>query len=158
MASVEEQLRVLTRGVNHIHTVAELEAKLKKGMPLRVKLGFDPSSPHLHLGHALVLDKIAEFQQFGHVAVIIVGDYTARVGDPTGRSKTRPALEPEQIKENAKTYTDQLFLILDSTRTEIRFNGEWFDKLTYADVLKLNAQMSVAQLLEREDFKKRYGG
>ncbi|MFZ5806578.1 MAG: tyrosine--tRNA ligase [Verrucomicrobiota bacterium] len=156
MATVQEQMSVLTRGVTKIHSVEELEAKIKSGRPLRVKLGFDPSSPNLHLGHALILDKIAEFQRFGHTAVIIIGDYTARVGDPTGRSKTRPALDPAEIDANAKTYTNQVFTILDSTRTEIRYNGEWFDKFSFADVLKLNAQITVAQLLEREDFKKRY--
>jgi tyrosyl-tRNA synthetase len=156
MATVQEQMSVLTRGVTKIHSVEELEVKIKSGRPLRVKLGFDPSSPNLHLGHALILDKIAEFQRFGHTAVIIIGDYTARVGDPTGRSKTRPALEPAEIDANAKTYTNQVFTILDSTRTEVRYNGEWFDKFSFADVLKLNAQITVAQLLEREDFKKRY--
>ncbi|MFH1066484.1 MAG: tyrosine--tRNA ligase, partial [bacterium] len=156
MPSVPKQLEVLTRGVNQIHSLPELEAKLKTGRPLRVKLGFDPSSPHLHIGHALVLDKIAEFQKFGHTAVIIIGDYTARIGDPTGRSQTRPALDAEEIEANAKTYTSQVFTILDSTRTEVRFNSEWFDEFTYADVLQLNGRMSVAQLLEREDFKKRY--
>lgn len=156
MPTVKEQLDVLTRGINHIHSKDELEAKLKADRPLRVKLGFDPSSPHLHLGHALILDKIAEFQRFGHTAVIIIGDYTARIGDPTGRSKTRPALDPEEIEANAKTYTNQVFTIIDSTRTEIRYNGEWFNKFTYADVLKLNALITVSQLLEREDFKNRY--
>lgn len=156
MPSVEEQLEALTQGVNQIHSREELETKLRRGKPLRVKLGFDPSSPHLHLGHAVVLDKIAQFQQYGHKAVIIIGDYTARIGDPTGRSKTRPPLSPEEIKANADTYTEQVFKILDRGQTEVRFNGEWFDKFSYADVLRLNAQMSVAQLLEREDFRKRY--
>jgi tyrosyl-tRNA synthetase len=151
-----EQLDELAGGVTQLHSRSELEAKLKSGRKLRVKLGFDPSSPHLHIGHVLVLDKIAQFQKFGHQAVIIIGDYTARIGDPTGRSKTRPALDPEKILANAETYTQQVFKVLDKGRTEVRFNGEWFDKFTYADVLKLNSQISVAQLLEREDFKKRY--
>lgn len=156
MSSPEEQLSALLAGTNHVHSREELLAKLKKGKPLRVKLGFDPTSPHLHLGHALVLDKIRQFQDFGHTAVIIIGDYTARIGDPTGRSKTRPALDPSDIKKNADTYTEQVFKILKKDQTEIRFNSEWFDKFTYADVLKLNSQISVAQLLEREDFKKRF--
>jgi tyrosyl-tRNA synthetase len=153
---IQSALTSLLRGVNHVHSRDELAAKLKLGRPLRVKLGFDPSAPDLHLGHVVVLDKIRQFQDLGHHAVIIIGDYTARIGDPTGRSKTRPALEPAQIQANAKTYTEQVFKVLDPNRSEIRFNGEWFDRFTYADVLKLNAQISVAQLLEREDFRKRY--
>jgi tyrosyl-tRNA synthetase len=154
--TIMQQLDLLTAGTTQVHSKDELLAKLNTGRTLRIKLGFDPSSPDLHLGHAVVLDKIAQFQKLGHTAVIIIGDYTARIGDPTGRSKTRPALEPDQVRANAKTYTDQVFKILDPARTEIRRNGEWFDTFTYADVLKLNAQISVAQLLEREDFKKRY--
>ena len=156
MSTPEEQLRVLTNGVNQTHSEEALLEKLKKGKKLRVKLGFDPSSPDLHLGHVVVLDKIRQFQEFGHQAVIIIGDYTAMIGDPTGRSKTRPALEVEQVKENAKTYTDQVFKVLVKEQTEVRYNSEWFDKFGYADVLKLNGQMTVAQLLEREDFRKRY--
>lgn len=156
MASVQEQLDVLLSGITHVHSREELAAKLRKDKPLRIKLGFDPTSPHLHLGHALVLDKIRQFQDFGHTAVIIIGDYTARIGDPTGRSKTRPALDPEAIRANAETYKEQVFKILKKDQTEIRYNSEWFDKFTYADVLKLNSQISVAQLLEREDFKKRF--
>lgn len=154
--TLQEQLEALCHGVTHIHSRAELEAKLKSGRQLRIKLGFDPSSPNLHIGHGQVLDKVAQFQKFGHKAIIIIGDYTSRIGDPTGRSKTRVPLEPEQIAINAKTYIDQVFKILDPDKTEIRSNSEWFDKLNYADVLKLNAKISVAQLLEREDFKKRY--
>ncbi|MEM6821563.1 MAG: tyrosine--tRNA ligase [Verrucomicrobiota bacterium] len=156
MSSPEEQVKLLSSGVTQIHSEHELLEKLKKGKPLRVKLGFDPSSPDLHLGHAVVLDKVRQFQELGHQPVIIVGDTTASIGDPTGKSKTRPALDPETIEVNAKTYTDQVFKILDSSQTEVRRNGEWFDTFTYGDVLKLNAQMSVARLLERDDFQKRY--
>lgn len=151
-----QQLAHLTHGATQVHSRDELLAKLQSGRPLRVKLGFDPSSPDLHLGHAVVLDKVRQFQDLGHIAVIIVGDTTASIGDPTGRSKTRPPLDRATIAANAKTYTDQVFRILDPARTEIRHNSEWFDRFTYADVLKLNAQISVARLLERDDFQKRY--
>lgn len=156
MPSVDEAVELLCAGASQIHSREELRHKLQSGRSLRVKLGFDPSSPNLHLGHWLVLEKIAQFQQLGHTAVIIIGEYTARIGDPTGRSKTRPPLDPETIQANAKTYTEQVFKILDRSKTEIRSNAEWFDTFTYADVLRLNARMSVAQLLEREDFSKRY--
>lgn len=158
LPDTETRLAQLLQGTNHVHNKEELQAKLGSGKELRIKLGFDPSSPDLHLGHALVLDKIRQFQDLGHRAVIIIGDYTARIGDPTGRSKTRPPLDAEQIEANAKTYTDQVFKILLKERTEIRYNSEWFGAFTYADVLKLNAEMTVAQLLERDDFRKRYEG
>lgn len=154
--SPEEQLDILTRGTMQVHSREELLAKLKTGRPLRIKLGFDPSSPDLHLGHVVVLDKIRQFQDLGHHAVIIIGDFTARIGDPTGRSKTRVPLDEETVQRNAKTYTDQVFKVLDPKKTEIRFNGEWFNKFTFADVLKLNSLVSVTQLLERDDFKKRF--
>jgi len=152
----EQQLDLLCQGVETIHSKPELLKKLQTGRPLRVKLGFDPTSPDLHLGHAVVLQKIRQFQDLGHTAVILVGDYTARIGDPTGRSKTRVPLDPAQIDANAKTYTDQVFKILIPAQTEIRRNSEWFDKFTYADVLKLNGRITVAQLLAREDFRKRF--
>lgn len=152
----QEQVQFLIQGAEQVISPETLLEKLKQNRPLRIKLGFDPSSPDLHLGHAVVLDKIAQFQKLGHQAVIIIGDYTARIGDPTGRSKTRIPLTPEQVKENARTYTAQVFKIIQRDQTEIRFNGEWFDDFRYSDVLKLNSQMTVSQLLEREDFKKRY--
>ncbi len=152
----QAQLNLLTQGVEQIISKEALLLKLQQNRPLRIKLGFDPSSPDLHIGHAVVLDKIAEFQRCGHLAVIIIGDYTARIGDPTGRSKTRPALDGDQVKANAKTYIDQVYKILNPAQTEVHFNGEWFDTFSYADVLKLNSQITVSQLLEREDFKKRY--
>jgi len=152
----QEQMEQLCAGVNQVHSKDELLEKLKQGKALRVKLGFDPSSPDLHLGHAVVLDKVRQFQNLGHQAIIIVGDTTASIGDPTGKSKTRPPLQPEEIERNAKTYTDQVFKIIDEGATEVRRNGEWFNKFTYADVLKLNARISVARLLERDDFQKRY--
>lgn len=152
----EQQLDLLCQGVETVHSKPELLKKLQTGRSLRVKLGFDPTSPDLHLGHAVVLNKIRQFQDLGHTAVILVGDYTARIGDPTGRSKTRVPLDPAKIDENARTYTDQVFKILDPAKTEIRRNSEWFDKFTYADVLKLNGRITVAQLLAREDFRKRF--
>jgi len=154
--SPEQQLEILSTGVERLVSPEELGQKLRSGRPLRVKLGFDPSSPDLHLGHLVVLDKVRAFQDLGHQAVIIIGDYTARIGDPTGRSKTRAPLDPEQVAANAKTYTDQVFKIILREKTEIRRNGEWFDRFSYADVLKLNAEITVARLLERDDFRKRY--
>ncbi len=156
IVSPEKQLENLAAGAERLVSSEELLAKLRLGRPLRVKLGFDPSSPDLHLGHLVVLDKVREFQDLGHTAVIIIGDYTARIGDPTGRSKTRQPLDPDQVAANAKTYTDQVFRVLLPERTEIRRNGEWFDGFSYADVLRLNAEMTVARLLERDDFRKRY--
>lgn len=154
--SPEQQLEFLAAGAERLVSPEELLHKLRHGRPLRVKLGFDPSSPDLHLGHLVVLDKVRAFQDLGHTAVIIIGDYTARIGDPTGRSKTRQPLDPDQVSANAKTYTDQVFKVLLPERTEIRRNGEWFDNFSYADVLRLNAEMTVARLLERDDFRKRY--
>lgn len=154
--SPEQQLEILSTGVERLVSPEELGQKLRSGRPLRVKLGFDPSSPDLHLGHLVVLDKVRAFQDLGHQAVIIIGDYTARIGDPTGRSKTRAPLDPGQVAANAKTYTDQVFKIILREKTEIRRNGEWFDRFSYADVLKLNAEITVARLLERDDFRKRY--
>lgn len=154
--SPEQQLEVLATGVERLVSPDELANKLRSGRPLRVKLGFDPSSPDLHLGHLVVLDKIRSFQDLGHHAVIIIGDYTARIGDPTGRSKTRQPLDPAQVAANAKTYTDQVFKVILRDKTEIRRNGEWFDSFSYADVLRLNSEITVARLLERDDFRKRY--
>lgn len=149
-------LELLLENTAQVVSLSELESKLSRRRPLRVKLGFDPSAPDLHLGHVMVLDKIRQFQDLGHQAVIIIGDYTARIGDPTGRSKTRPALDADTVRANAETYASQVFKILDPQRTEIRFNSEWFDRFSYADVLRLNSKISVAQLLEREDFRKRH--
>ncbi|MDX2227368.1 MAG: tyrosine--tRNA ligase [Verrucomicrobiae bacterium] len=156
LPSPQEQLPLLTSGSNHLVSAPELLKKLSENRPLRVKLGFDPSSPDIHLGHAVTLRKVRQFQDLGHLAVIIIGDYTAMIGDPTGRSKTRPALSPEQIAENARTYQDQIFKIIDPAKTEIRRNSEWFGQFSYADVLKLNSRMNVARMLERDDFKKRF--
>lgn len=155
MKSPSEQLTLLTRGTAKVLGEAELLKKLERGTPLRVKLGVDPTSPDLHLGHSVVLEKLRQFQELGHQAVLIIGDFTAQIGDPTGRSKTRPPLSRDEILENAKTYTEQAFHILDHDRTEVVFNGEWFDKMTFSEVIKLNARVTMQQMLQREDFKNR---
>jgi tyrosyl-tRNA synthetase len=134
----------------------ELERKLKLGRPLRVKLGIDPTAPDIHLGFAFVLDRLAEFQKAGHTIVLIVGDYTARIGDPSGRSEERPVLPDEVLDANAKEFAEQAFRVLDRERTEIRFNGEWLGKLSYAEVVRLARTITVARILERDDFAKRF--
>jgi tyrosyl-tRNA synthetase len=134
----------------------ELERRLQSGATLRVKLGIDPTAPDIHLGFVVVLKKLHEFQELGHTAVLVIGDYTARVGDPSGRSKTRPILSPEQIEENTKTYLEQAYLILDRDRTEVRHNSEWLAPLTMADIIELTRATTVARILERDDFSKRY--
>src|SRR5215208_6902108 len=134
----------------------ELERRLKSGAELRVKLGIDPTAPDIHLGFVVVLKKLREFQELGHTAVLVIGDYTACVGDPSGRSKTRPILSPEKIEENTKTYLEQAYLVLDRGRTEVRFNSEWLAPLTMMDVIGLTRATTVARILERDDFSKRY--
>jgi tyrosyl-tRNA synthetase len=134
----------------------ELDRRLKSGVTLRVKLGFDPTAPDIHLGHAVVLRKLRQFQDLGHTAVVVIGDYTARVGDPSGRSKTRPILSPQQIEENTRTYLEQAYLILDRERTEVRRNSEWLAPMRMADVIELTRAVTVARILERDDFSKRY--
>jgi tyrosyl-tRNA synthetase len=134
----------------------ELDRRLKSGATLRVKLGLDPTAPDIHLGHAVVLRKLREFQALGHTAVLVVGDYTARVGDPSGRSKTRPVLSPEEIDANTRTYLDQAYLILDREKTEVRHNSEWLAPLSLADIIGLTRATTVARILERDDFSERY--
>jgi tyrosyl-tRNA synthetase len=134
----------------------ELDLRLKSGATLRVKLGLDPTAPDIHMGHAVVLRKLREFQGLGHTAVLVVGDYTARVGDPSGRSKTRPVLSPEEIRENTRTYLDQAYLILERDRTEVRHNSEWLAPLSLADIIELTRATTVARILERDDFSERY--
>ena len=157
MVSVEEQIRIIAKGAYEIISVEELREKLKNSMktgkPLVVKLGLDPSAPDIHLGHTVVLRKIKQLQDLGHQAVIIIGDYTGRIGDPTGKSKTRKPLDEQEVLHNAQTYQKQIFKILDPSRTEIRFNSEWLEKLNFSDVLQLAAKYTVARMLEREDFK-----
>jgi tyrosyl-tRNA synthetase len=145
-----------TRLAVHVLPEEELERKLKLGRPLRVKLGVDPTSPDVHLGFAVVLDRLREWQDAGHVVVLIVGDYTARIGDPSGRSSERPVLPPEELDANAQRFADQAFRILDRDKTEVRYNGEWLAKLSFAEVVRLTRMLTVARLLERDDFAKRF--
>jgi tyrosyl-tRNA synthetase len=156
---VEEQLAYLKKGVAEIIRESELKAKLeeslKTGKPLRAKLGVDPTAPDLHLGHTVVIRKLKHFQDLGHTAVFLIGDFTALVGDPTGQSETRPPLSREQVQANAKTYLEQVFKILDPKKTEVRYNSEWLDKLSSYDIVRLCAKYRVARMLEREDFRTR---
>jgi len=162
MPPVEEQLAVIRRGVVPGGIVTEdelrtkLERSLREGRPLRVKLGVDPTAPDIHLGHTVVLRKLRQFQELGHTAVLIIGDYTAMVGDPSGRSKTRPQLTYGQVEANAKTYVDQVGHILRRDRLEVVRNGDWFKKMSFLDVLRLAGKITVARLLERDDFAKRH--
>lgn len=158
--SVEEQMKIILKGVGEVVSEESLKEKLqisiKENRPLIIKLGLDPSAPDIHLGHAVVLRKIKQMQDLGHKAVIIIGDFTGKIGDPTGKSKGRVALSDEEVKENALTYQTQIFKVLDKDKTEVRFNGEWLSKLNFEDVIKLAATTTVARILEREDFKNRY--
>jgi len=133
----------------------ELKAKLELGRPLRIKLGVDPTSPDLHLGHAVQLQKLKQFQDLGHQVVLIIGDFTAQIGDPSGRNSTRPPLSHDDVLQNAKTYMDQAFVIIDKDKTEVVHNGDWFNKMTFTDVIKLNGKVTMQQMLQREDFKNR---
>jgi tyrosyl-tRNA synthetase len=153
---VDEQLHVIGSGAAAVHTVESLTEKLKTGRALRIKLGVDPTAPDLHLGHAVPLRKLRQFQDLGHQVVLIIGDYTALIGDPSGRNTTRPALTIEQIDENAQTYIEQAFHILDPDATELRRNSEWLKPLDFAQILKLTSQFTVARTLERDDFQNRY--
>ena len=152
-----EAARFLTRNAVDALPQGELERQLAKGRPLRVKLGVDPTTPDIHLGHTVVLRKLREFQDLGHTVVLIVGDYTARVGDPSGRSATRPQVDSAEIDRNAETYEKQAYRVLDPERTEVRRNGEWLD-MPMEDLFRLARTSTVAQLLERDDFAKRYAG
>ncbi len=160
MKTAKEQLKIIAEGTEEIIPIEELQAKLERsartGKPLKVKYGADPTAPDLHLGHSVPLRKLRQFQDLGHEVVLLIGDYTARVGDPSGRSATRPQLPPEIIEENAKTYTDQAFKILDESKTVIEYNSRWFAAMGFDDVLKLTAQFTLARLLERDDFAMRY--
>ena len=155
MPSVSEALDILKRGAVHLISEKELADKLATGRPLRVKLGVDPTSPDLHLGHSVALTKLRQFQDLGHTVVLIIGDFTAMIGDPTGRSATRPTLTHEEVLVNAETYKEQAFKVLDRERVEIRHNGEWFSKMSFTEVLKLNSQVTLQQMLQREDFRTR---
>src|SRR6476660_5687462 len=159
-AQVDDQLSYIKKGSAEIIRETDLRAKLEKsrttGVPLRVKAGFDPTAPDLHLGHTVLLRKLKHFQDLGHTVIFLIGDFTGMIGDPTGRSATRPPLSAEEIMRNAKTYMAQVFKILSQAKTETRFNSEWFDKMKPADWIRLTAKFTVSQMLEREDFHKRF--
>jgi tyrosyl-tRNA synthetase len=159
-APVDEQLAYIKKGSSEIIRESELRSKLEKsrtsGTPLRVKAGFDPTAPDLHLGHTVLLRKLKHFQDLGHTVIFLIGDFTGMIGDPTGRSATRPPLSPEEIMRNAKTYMSQVYKILDSFKTEVRFNSEWFNKVKSEDWIRLAAKVTISQMLEREDFHKRF--
>ena len=155
MPSPEEQLELLSRGSTKIISEAELLAKLRLGRPLNVKLGVDPTAPDIHLGFTVALSKLRQFQDLGHQAVLIIGDFTAMIGDPTGRSKARPQLTHDQVMANAHSFQQQAFKILDPKRTKTVFNGEWFELMSFEEVMKLNSRVTLQQMLQREDFKSR---
>jgi tyrosyl-tRNA synthetase len=159
-AEIERQLRIIRSGVEELIPEAELVRKLERSIatktPLRVKQGFDPTAPDIHLGHTIGLRKLRQFQELGHQVVLIVGSYTALVGDPSGRSATRPSLTEDQVMANAQTYMDQFFKVVDKARTEVHWNGDWFKPMSFVEILKLTSQVTVARVLERDDFEKRY--
>ncbi|KYF98466.1 tyrosine--tRNA ligase [Sorangium sp. So ce296] len=156
MVPAERQLEILCKGAVDLHVRAELEERLREGKPLRVKAGFDPTRPDLHLGHTVVMQKMREFQDFGHTVIFVVGDFTAMVGDPTGKNELRPRLSREEVVAAAETYQAQAFKVLDRNKTEVRYNSEWLNKLDPAQMIELCAKYTVARMLERDDFKKRY--
>src|SRR5262252_4062121 len=151
----DEALALLKQGAAQIINESEIREKLALGRPLRVKLGVDPSTTDLHLGHSIVLQKLRQFQDFGHQAILIIGDFTGMIGDPSGRSVTRPNLTRDQVGANAKTYFEQAFKILDPTKTEIRYNSEWFAQMSFEKVIRLTSYVTIQQILHRDDFKKR---
>ena len=158
MRSVEEQLEIIQRGADEILVEKELVAKLKEGRPLRIKAGFDPTAPDLHLGHTVLINKLRQFQDLGHEILFLIGDFTGMIGDPTGKSATRPPLTQEDVEQNSETYQQQIFKILDRDRTSVVFNSEWMSKMSSVDMIKLAASSTVARMLERDDFSKRYKG
>ena len=157
---IDKQMEIVERGAVDLISADEMRKKLAKALnekrPLRIKLGMDPTAPDLHLGHVVVLQKLKQFQELGHTAIFLIGDFTGMIGDPTGRSETRPVLTREKLNENAETYKRQVFKILDPDKTEIRFNSEWFEAMNAADMVRLCAHYTIARMLEREDFRNRY--
>ncbi|MBW7472371.1 tyrosine--tRNA ligase [Marinobacter sp. M216] len=156
MASIDEALAVIKRGVDELIPEEGLVEKLKEGRPLRIKAGFDPTAPDLHLGHTVLINKLRQFQDLGHEVMFLIGDFTGMIGDPTGKSATRPPLTEEQVADNAVSYKEQVFKILDPEKTRVMFNSEWMSKMSAADMIKLAGQYTVARMLERDDFTKRY--
>jgi len=156
MTDIKDALALLARGTDEITKLEELEERLKLGRPLRVKVGFDPTAPDLHIGHTVIINKMRQFQDLGHTVIFLIGDFTGLIGDPTGKNVTRQPLTPEQVRENADTYAKQVFKILDPDKTEIRFNSEWLGKLGSDGMVRLAAKYTVARMLERDDFEARY--
>jgi len=156
VSSIDEALALIGRGADEILKLDELRQRLESGRPLRVKAGFDPTAPDLHLGHTVLLNKLRQFQQLGHQVIFLIGDFTGMIGDPTGKSATRKPLTREDVLANARTYEEQVFKVLDRKRTEVRFNSEWFGRMGAADMIRLAGQHTVARMLERDDFAKRY--
>ncbi len=158
MIDMNEQLLEIQRGTEEILVLSELEERLKSGKPLRIKTGFDPTAPDIHIGHTVLINKMRQFQDLGHQVIFLIGDFTGMIGDPTGKNVTRKPLTEEQVAANAETYKKQIFKILDPDKTEIRFNSEWMGKMTSAQMIQLASRYTVARMLERDDFNKRYGG
>ncbi|KFN43989.1 tyrosine--tRNA ligase [Arenimonas oryziterrae] len=158
MNDLNHALELIGRGAEEILKHEELEARLKLGRPLRIKAGFDPTAPDLHIGHTVLLNKMRQFQDLGHQVIFLIGDFTGMIGDPTGKNVTRKPLTREDVQANAKTYAEQVFKVLDRDKTELRFNSEWFDQMGAAGMIKLAAQHTVARMLERDDFSKRFAG
>lgn len=157
-APAQEQLDLIKRGTAEIINEEQLLEKLKLNRPLKIKAGFDPTAPDLHLGHTVLINKLRVFQQLGHEVIFLIGDYTGKIGDPTGKNATRPPLTDDQIKQNALTYAEQVFKILDQSKTRVVYNSEWFDQMSAADMIRLASQQTVSRMLERDDFSKRYTG
>ena len=158
MTSVQDALALIKRGAEELIVEDDLVKKLESGRPLRIKAGFDPTAPDLHLGHTVLINKLKQFQDLGHQVLFLIGDFTGMIGDPTGKSATRPPLTKEQVAQNAQTYKEQVFKILDPALTTVMFNSEWMEKLSAADMIKLAGQYTVARMLERDDFSKRFKG
>ncbi|WP_267225790.1 tyrosine--tRNA ligase [Dyella silvae] len=158
MNELEQALATIARGADEIIKQEDLAERLKLGRPLRIKAGFDPTAPDLHLGHTVLLNKMRQFQDLGHQVIFLIGDFTGMIGDPTGKNVTRKPLSREDVLANAETYAEQVYKVLDKERTELRFNSEWFGQMTAADMIKLAAQHTVARMLERDDFSKRFAG
>lgn len=158
MTSIDRQIEIIRRGCDELLREAELREKLAAGRPLRIKAGFDPTAPDLHLGHTVLINKLRQFQELGHHVLFLIGDFTGMIGDPTGKNATRPPLTRDAVARNAETYTEQVFRILDRSRTEVVFNSTWMDRMTAVDMIRLAASHTVARMLERDDFSKRYHG
>ena len=153
---IEEQIALISRGTDEVLLESELRERLKLGRPLRIKAGFDPTAPDLHLGHTVLLNKMRQFQQLGHQVIFLIGDFTGRIGDPSGKTVTRPALDDAAVLANAQTYKEQVFKILDPEKTEVRFNAEWFEPMSASDLIRLASRQTLARMLERDDFSRRY--